>query len=314
MCSLTGVRSGNLCNKVLEALPQPLFIIDHSHVVVFANKCFRDLFGMGVHDVLGKSLWDIWNKEKYSDLFEAYSDSIETGEPRQVTLESMEHGSAHDIWMQPVEDLLIVLCTDIWPHLSMLREARGAFEALARINEELRTSHQMANSDSRTDVLTGLCNRRRFAEIADVAFPALIQRGVPCSFITLDIDHFKQFNDEFGHAEGDKVLAAVGRVLLDFANEMETPARIGGEEFVLLCPQIGLREAMVRATELLARITAIEGTAMGVTASIGVASACPEDDGWFKPLSRADKALYAAKRGGRNQVVSCSMDFELDAA
>jgi diguanylate cyclase (GGDEF)-like protein len=129
------------------------------------------------------------------------------------------------------------------------------------------------------------------------------------SVVALDVDHFKKFNDTHGHAAGDAVLATLGRVLTEQCRKGDMPARYGGEEFSVVLPNTNavganvVAERIRRALE--ASETLFEGKKLKFTSSIGVASAHAEGVEPVASLTaRADEALYAAKRGGRNRVVS----------
>lgn len=157
------------------------------------------------------------------------------------------------------------------------------------------------------DVLTGLNNRRYLLEMARRELLRAERNKSPVSVVTLDVDHFKSFNDNHGHDAGDTVLRHVGEILRALFTDDAVPCRFGGEEFVVLLPNTDLEEAAVRAEELRAKIEALtiryaEGHLPRVTISAGVAS-FPEAGGNFTELLRvADDALYRAKQSGRNRV------------
>ncbi|MHC1790334.1 GGDEF domain-containing protein [Solidesulfovibrio sp.] len=158
-----------------------------------------------------------------------------------------------------------------------------------------------------SDVLTGLANRRGFFENAARALGAAARSGAPLGLIMLDVDHFKAVNDTFGHEVGDAVLRAVAGRLRDSVRVSDSVGRVGGEEFAVLCPGTDrggaaeLAERLRRAVEALVVETA--GRPIRVTASFGVAlwDAALDQDA-ADCLARADRALYAAKRSGRNRV------------
>ena len=157
-----------------------------------------------------------------------------------------------------------------------------------------------------TDPLTGLRNRRGFIELAEHERARMRRAGQPGSLVLLDIDHFKQFNDTYGHVAGDRVLEVVGRVLNSSAREEDVVARWGGEEFAMLLPDTSPEEAEIVAQRL--RNTFgnqthdVDGAEVRVTITIGVAEAEWDAtiDEW---IGAADRALYVGKTGGRNQVV-----------
>jgi diguanylate cyclase (GGDEF)-like protein len=155
------------------------------------------------------------------------------------------------------------------------------------------------------DWLTGLYNRRWFDEALRRESRRAQRSGEGLTLAILDIDHFKSFNDAFGHDAGDEVLRAVAREMLAFGRASDTPCRIGGEELAVLMPNARIEDAWDRLEELRLRIASLrlhhEGVALPpVTVSIGVADCA---DGRTQNLQRrADVALYAAKHGGRDNV------------
>lgn len=157
------------------------------------------------------------------------------------------------------------------------------------------------------DVLTGLNNRRYLLEMARRELLRAERNKSPVSVVTLDVDHFKSFNDNHGHDAGDAVLRHVGEILRSLFAGDAVPCRFGGEEFVVLLPNTDMEGAAIRAEELRARIEALtiryaEGHLPRVTISAGVAS-FPDAGGNFTELLRvADDALYRAKQNGRNRV------------
>ena len=190
-----------------------------------------------------------------------------------------------------------------------MRELQESRAQIEKKNEEL---HKLATRDP----LTGCLNRRAFYEKLETLFPQARNSGQSLTCIMTDVDHFKSFNDRFGHAAGDMILQSVVRFLLGGLREADLLCRYGGEEFCIILPEIALEEAHVVAERL--RSTIESRTAMGlrtaittsVTASFGVATLMPDVLTPAVLIDRADKALYAAKNGGRNRVTAWSPELE----
>lgn len=166
-----------------------------------------------------------------------------------------------------------------------LKEKAGEFEQL-----------------SVTDALTGLLNRRYLEERLTEEINRSARHGFPMSFMMIDVDEFKQYNDSFGHIEGDRALKMVGAILKEALRGADVAARYGGEEFSILLPQTTCEEAVTIAERIRQRVETTAFPNRKVTVSIGVASCSPDLRSPHKLIDAADKALYEAKRKGRNNV------------
>lgn len=165
------------------------------------------------------------------------------------------------------------------------------------------------------DPLTGLANRKSFDAALDHALASSAQSGTPFSFLMCDIDHFKQFNDTFGHLTGDQVLRLVASALKQHVSGQDLAARFGGEEFAIILPETSLRHAVALADQIRRSVMSRElvkrstNENLGrVTLSIGAATWRPGDS-VHSIMERADACLYASKHCGRNRVV-CETDPE----
>jgi len=171
---------------------------------------------------------------------------------------------------------------------------------LKRYQEELEQENAALAEQSRTDVLTGLPNRRAFNAALDTAI-ANAANGRALHVAVVDIDHFKLINDLHGHAAGDETLAAIGRAIHSQRGTHGFAARLGGEEFALFMTDLGAMTAELQCEYIREAVQSLPVN-VPATVSIGLA-AYRVDDTTATLCSRADEALYAAKRGGRNRVV-----------
>ncbi len=157
-----------------------------------------------------------------------------------------------------------------------------------------------------TDPLTGLLNRRSFMDDAFSEVRRARRDGRPSCLISIDADHFKRINDTLGHQAGDQVLKAMAATLAGNIRKADVLGRVGGEEFAVLAPDLGLEGALQLAERLrgdIARLrTPTDAGPVSFTVSIGVTQVRDDETDLTQPLNRADKALYAAKASGRNQV------------
>jgi diguanylate cyclase len=180
---------------------------------------------------------------------------------------------------------------------------------------QLQRHLEVVRNESLTDPLTSLSNRKSFDESLDKAVADALAEKEPLSLLMTDIDHFKAFNDTYGHLTGDQVLRLAALSVKQNVKGRDIAARYGGEEFVIILPNTVLRSAVtvgdhirraVMSKELMKRST---GEHLGrITISIGVATLQPGDTAQAL-IGRADACLYAAKRAGRNRVV-CETDPE----
>jgi diguanylate cyclase len=179
----------------------------------------------------------------------------------------------------------------------------------------LQQSLEAIRAESLTDPLTGLGNRKYFDRSIEMAVQNALANSEPLSLLMFDIDHFKSFNDSYGHLTGDQVLRLVGMSLKQTIKGQDITARYGGEEFVVVLPNTALRQALTVADHIRRAIMSKElkkkstGEILGrVTISVGVSMLKPDDD-TDSLIERADACLYAAKRNGRNRVI-CEADPE----
>ncbi|MGL5841894.1 MAG: diguanylate cyclase [Aeromonas hydrophila] len=172
----------------------------------------------------------------------------------------------------------------------------------------LNTRITQLHNDSHTDAMTGLFNRRGMQQVLD-SYQTLDQ---PLAVIALDIDHFKQINDGFGHDVGDQVLATLATLMQQGARQADAVCRSGGEEFLILLPGLSLPLAFEIAERLRQRVAAHPMPGAGhITISLGVAHWPGSDDDLNVVLKQADQALYEAKRRGRNRTVQADRDQQL---
>ncbi|EFC83384.1 diguanylate cyclase [Parafrankia sp. EUN1f] len=199
-------------------------------------------------------------------------------------------------------------------YASMERKVADRTKELAATNKQLAAVNRQLEQLSVTDPLTGLANRRRLGEVLKAEWQRARQHATPIALAMIDIDHFKLYNDHFGHAAGDRCLQRVAACLAKNVGGALLTARYGGEEFTVVMPDTDLGTAtrlgrrLCRAVEDLAEPHPLTAESV-ITVSIGVTAATPaEDDGEAAGdgvaalTNAADAALYRAKNGGRNQV------------
>ena len=155
------------------------------------------------------------------------------------------------------------------------------------------------------DALTGMFDRGRLESQGRRAIDQAGVAGRAVSLLLIDIDHFKDFNDRFGHAAGDAVIRRIARKIMTTVRASDLVFRFGGEEFVVICEGLEGDPALALAERIrCAIVTSVEGAGPGVTASIGIASVSADCSGYDALFQKADRRLYAAKAAGRNCVIA----------
>ncbi len=188
--------------------------------------------------------------------------------------------------------------------VAMRRDLEVTNEELANAYRELKRNEARIHELMLRDPLTGVHNRRALNERLTEELARSRRFGHPLALLMLDVDHFKAINDRYGHQTGDQVLTVIGRCLREHVRRIDFVARYGGEEFVILLPETDREGARRFAERLRQAVAALElgGELASPTVSIGVAVS-READTPDSLLQRADAALYAAKRAGRNRVM-----------
>jgi diguanylate cyclase (GGDEF)-like protein len=192
-----------------------------------------------------------------------------------------------------------------------IRDAEGNVSKVVVVSRDI-TEQKRLEADLRemaaTDMLTGLPNRRHFLTQLDQEM-ARVSRVTEhyASVLMIDVDHFKQVNDTFGHSIGDHALRHLANLMKQSLRKIDSLGRLGGEEFAVILPGAPLASAQIFAERLRKKIAASPmphaGTAITLTVSIGVTEINPDDSSADDTLARADRAQYQAKQKGRNRVV-----------
>jgi diguanylate cyclase (GGDEF)-like protein len=218
---------------------------------------------------------------------------------------------------KPFDDTQRRLIVEVFDVIRYAEESEARFQeleqrmlSLQRENLDLLVKNRALNEVSSRDTLTGLYNRWYVIEKIDSEINRAMRHGSPMSLLMLDVDHFKRINDTWGHAAGDDVLRAIGKLLRESCRVYDVPGRYGGEEFCIVLPETKPGNTNVVAERIRKRLETTElecgGEAIVVTASIGIAGMeAPADDEILSPaalIDRADRALYSAKSRGRNRI------------
>jgi len=308
--------------KAFDALTDGLLILDRQGRIVLANRAFRNLHPTADRELNGQLISELpWLRTAGEE-----SDKAPAPWTRALRDASAVTGEALSI-AQPDggRTETIVNCSPIADAQGRVRGCLITFDdvtAIHRKNEEMgrmlaeldRTRAQIERQNEELrhlagrDSLTGCLNRRAFFEaVADVFEPALRANGNLCC-IMADIDHFKVFNDLYGHAVGDQVIQVVARMLASDLRVTDILCRYGGEEFCIILPDTTPEESCAIAERMRANIEKHGSAAIrnvdvsGITVSFGVADLADGATRIEELVNEADNALYRSKEGGRNRV------------
>ena len=251
---------------------------------------------------------------------EAIDSAMTTANAYSGSLQSASGDLDQDLSAQDIKQLATRLLSETRRMQDTNRELERKLAASRDDIAALQRDLDDVRRESMLDPLTKIANRKSFDEGLVEAMDEATETGTPLSLMLLDIDHFKNFNDTFGHQTGDQVLRLVAMTLKSNIKGKDLAARYGGEEFVAILPYTDLKGAVIvaenirkaiQAKELLKRST---GEKLGrISASFGVASLWPNDN-VTSFIERADRCLYAAKHAGRNRDVSETELVEIDEA
>lgn len=294
-------------SKVMEQLPEMVFVLDEKERIIDANAVAQKWLGKPLGEIIGRDPLEVfkeWPQLLQRFFFMEYTrEEIEIpGDPPR-TIETI---------MTPIfnsEQKLegrVILAYDITDRKNLEKELKSANELLqAQLNENERLRLQLQEQAIR-DPLTGVYNRRYFAEALDKETARAIRESSPFSVFILDVDYFKKFNDTYGHKCGDLVLQSLANFLIEHTRRSDIVCRFGGEEFVVLMPDASVDSAYERAEDFRKKFSELavvyEGQSLTCTFSAGVASYPLHSARGESLLGYADDALYISKANGRNRV------------
>lgn len=295
----------------LDTFSEGVVVLDNEQRIVLANDKFKSQMSKEDGELLGKGIDEIpWesNSEEYDEPNWAAEGAASHGIRLGLTL-----NDEHRIYLVNSSAILgnegerrgtIVSFDDITPLEENRKQLGAMLSELQSSRDELTDRNKELQHLATRDSLTGCLNRRTFFEIFEKEWKSAKRHQKSLSCFMVDVDHFKSVNDNHGHAVGDEVLRRVSASIQDTARESDTVCRYGGEEFCVLLPDSDVEQAMMVAERLRIAIEELEFEQLSITASLGVSDIAFGAPTLQEMLEQADKCLYAAKRGGRNQVVS----------
>ena len=299
--------------EVLQTIDVGMLVVDLEFNVVAWNGFMENHSGIAPQDALERNLFDVfpdiprdWFEHKSRTVIQLQNRAFTTWEQRPYVFKFKNNrpvtGTAEFMYQN---------CTFI-----PVANIRGKVESLCIIvydvtdvavsKLELQKANQQLKYLSRTDRLTALFNRGYWEELLEAEFRRQQRANRPTSLILFDIDHFKPFNDTYGHTVGDDVIRKVAEVTRETVRNTDLAGRYGGEEFGIILPDTPPQEAVLLAERLRERIEEMivdsHDQKLQVTISLGVAGYDSELNDHNQWIDKADQALYLSKETGRNRV------------
>lgn len=292
-----------------SSLPDPILVLDYNgrYVSVIGGRDRKHYDSS--HQLVGCYMQDILPENKWRLFLRTVRKAIDTGELQlceyQLSSEevsaSERDGPTGDQWFQG----------RVFPVCTTEGETPSAVWLVINISEQKRLEERLKHL-SEVDDLTGVFNRRYFMTELHRQCEIASRRNRPLSLISIDVDHFKEINDRYGHCQGDRVLQHLMETVRRHLRSEDILARVGGEEFVILCPLTDRPQASFLAERIRSIVAdthlPAERGQIRMTVSIGIASLDTDEKSPDSILSRADRAMYKAKEKGRNRVF-CSWEM-----
>jgi len=304
------LRDSQARNRALVgAIPDLLFVQDRAGVYIDYHANNPQLLIAQPEVFLGHTAWEVMPPEQAQAIQHKFDLAFETGEIQalEYVLELADRRHYFEARINAYDqDRVLIIIRDVTERKLAETELKYMKESLEAANIELKAALTREKEFSLIDGLTGINNRRHLYELADHEFEVAVRYHQPLAVMMIDIDHFKQVNDTFGHAAGDQMLQRVTQTAKAELRSSDVFGRYGGEEFVIILPMTNAEQAYPLAERIREIASAIrlptENGVAQVTLSIGIvemgngAQAKSVED----LIRHADEAMYAAKQAGRN--------------
>lgn len=289
-------------NAVVDGAYDAIITVDDAHRIRFMNAAALRMFGWSAEEILDQPL-DRLLPKAISEKHHGYVRAFQRSPIRARGM--LERSEIYGVRRDGSEIAVQISISKVF-----LEDGVETTAILRDVSDTARLIAELKKTAS-VDPLTGLSTRRRFLEAFDLEMKRAQRERSPLSLLMLDVDHFKRVNDRFGHPVGDEVLAELGRLIAGAVRSADAVGRLGGEEFALLLPGTdadGAREIAERIRAVVERAAVSDGRGGSVafTVSLGTATLGPAAQTSAKLLAEADRALYAAKDGGRNRVAQAA--------
>jgi diguanylate cyclase (GGDEF)-like protein/PAS domain S-box-containing protein len=291
------LESESKMRAIAESARDAIVMLDLEGRVSYWNPAAVDIFGYTAEEVMGRSLHDLLappqNLHAYHAAFPSF---MKTGQGEAI-------GKSHEIvaYRKDGSEIPVQLSLSSFK----LNDGWYAVGIISDITERKRLEAEL-QLQATLDELTGISNRRYFLKLATNEIKRALRLNHPLTIAILDIDHFKNINDSYGHASGDQALVAFSQICQEQLREIDLFARIGGDEFALLLPETNPTQSVMAVERvriaIAAQVLTLAGEPVTITISAGIAGLEGQCETLDALMDRADQALYRAKGAGRNRI------------
>lgn len=294
-------------DMLIENMSDGMLVLNEAGQIVDINPTAETLLGVHSTDIIGRPMMSAL--ARWRSLIDYCNQDISQGE---VAVQGAGMTRCYDLRISPILDRSarligrLVLLRDITERKKMEEELRRGNEKLTEQLDEINNLHSQLQEQVIRDPLTGLYNRRYLNDMLQHMIAYATRKRSPLSILMIDIDHFKNINDAYGHAAGDDVLISLSKILTANVRTSDMIYRYGGEEFLILMQDTSLETARQRAEMIRASVEkssfTVDKKMVTMTVSIGVATFPADGRDLWEVIDAADNALYEAKANGRNRV------------
>jgi diguanylate cyclase (GGDEF)-like protein/PAS domain S-box-containing protein len=308
-------RSKEFLHQVINTIPDPVFVKNNKHELVVLNEAYCNLIGYCKEDLLEKSDYDFFPKHQ-ADAFRASDEQVlDTKKSHEIEEEfSDSKGTTYSIATKRSlhkdaagNYFLVGVIRDITKRKQIEEDLKRAAADLFRSNNELKKREDRLRYLAYHDPLTGLPNRKLFAEQLEESLNWAKINDLMVALLFIDLDGFKQVNDTLGHEMGDRLLVTIARRLNNILRVSDTVARLGGDEFIIILRTIPKEDVAAKVAEKILMVIsepiALENNVARVSASIGVSIYPFNSQDTEILVKQADSAMYRAKTMGKNRYV-----------
>ena len=294
-------------HTVMEHIPEMVFVVDAHDRVLDANPVAQKALGKSLDEIIGKDPLEVF--QEWPQLINRFLTTDETHEEIQIPGDPPR---ILEIDISPLFNQFnrlegrVIVAHDITEHTWLENDLKYANEALIKQLDEINKLRDELEQQAIRDPLTNAFNRRYLSEFLDKEIARAEREHTPVTVVIMDVDNFKQYNDNYGHKCGDVVLQTITKFLIDHSRRGDVVFRYGGEEFVILMPnvshEIGFERAEMWRQDFSESEIEFEDIKLLATFSAGVAAFPQHGTTGDAILQAADKALYRSKDAGKNRV------------